>query len=152
MKASDGVRAGAWSPEMAAALVTAGFRSLAKVTHPDRGETHEDMVALTATADRLQAAIAAGLPTAPVGPTGPVPPRDPSRVPPLVPYDEGWLYRDDVVVRAATARALRCRFPGGVETWIPRSQLHADCAVFTREDRGRLVLSVRLATRKGWWR
>src|SRR5262249_60660472 len=127
------------------ARATAGFGRRAKTTHPDRGGTHEAMVALPAPADGLRAAIAAGLPTMMVAPAKPA-------APPLAAYDEGWLYCDDVIVRAATARALRCRFPGGVETWMPRSQLHADCEVMVRGDRGRLVLSAWLATRKGWWR
>src|SRR5262249_13855910 len=92
-----------WSPALAAALVTPGFRALAKRPHPDGGGPQEAMVALTAPAAGLRGGIGAGWPTMMVAPAKPA-------APPLAAYDEGWLYCDDVIVRAATARALRCRF------------------------------------------
>jgi hypothetical protein len=129
--------------------------------HPDVGGSREQMLTLTATADRLRAAVAAGLPTS--LPPPPPPRRDGQRrartsayrfdAPPLKRWEgEGYLYCDDVYAAASTDRAVLCRFATGGEAWIPLSQLHeTDNELWERGNGGRLVVSAWFATRKGWW-
>jgi hypothetical protein len=59
------------------AIISAGYRQLAKKAHPDAGGTEKDMVALSAARDRLIATLST--------PRQPVPPRR-SPTPPTVAY------------------------------------------------------------------
>jgi len=124
------------------AIVTTGYRVLAKQCHPDAGGSHEDMVTLTAAKDAVLAMLGANVP----------PSEEPRRKAPKPAQwtDKDWVEIDDVTVVYESARAILCQVGDDEEEiWIPLSQIHDDSPVKEQGDEGTLVITRWLAKRKG---
>jgi hypothetical protein len=144
----------AWSKELAAEIVKAGFRALTHKYHPDKGGSHEAMISLQATREKLEELVA--------GRTGADAKDDPlggrqreytkdkrwddfreqydkwqrwkndshtdnTHEIPLKPYAQGWYCVEDTVAiqLSATGKAIQVLFPGVDDPfWLPVSQMH----------------------------
>lgn len=55
----------------------------------------------------------------------------------------------NVSAKAETPTALLCVIPGKGEVWIPQGQVDDDSEVFKTGDKGKLVVSAWIASKKG---